>query len=156
MGQKGKPCNDVYLLDLKGMEWSRPRVSIEGPAARGRHTAVAVGSALFIFGGGAQGEVYDDLWAFDSDGKGLQLLEQRAAGHVGATEGGKPLDSALSLTFLMPQQLLLGAAKEEYPPELEYEDTEAREADSSEVRSWLQHLGLAEHAYRWLDGTVVR
>ena len=31
--------------------------------------------------------------------------------------------------------------------EEEYEDVEARAADADEVRSWLQHLGLAEHAY---------
>eukprot|EP00966_Prymnesium_polylepis_P334371 7389746-Prymnesium_polylepis.1 len=126
------------------MEWSLPRVSFEGPAPRGRHSTVAVGTVLFIFGGGAQGDVYDDLWALDTDGEGLKALELDAAQRVGL-EGKDGLDGGISLSFLVPQQLSSGKPKEEFPPELEYEDTEAREADSDEVRSWLQHLGLAEH-----------
>ena len=35
----------------------------------------------------------------------------------------------------------------QYPAELEYENYEAREANADEVRSWLTHLGLAQHAY---------
>jgi len=40
-----------------------------------------------------------------------------------------------------------GGAPQEYPAELEYEDFEARAANANEVRSWLTHLGLAQHAY---------
>ena len=51
-----------------------------------------------------------------------------------------------TMTFLAPH---MGEAARavEYPAELEYEDVEARAADADEVRSWLTHLGLAQHVY---------
>ena len=58
------------MLQLSLMEWSQPRVSLEGPAPRGRHTAEAYGTMLLIFGGGAEGKVFDDMWALDIDGSG--------------------------------------------------------------------------------------
>ena len=68
--RKGKASSEVHVLQLSLMEWSQPRVSLEGPAPRGRHTAEAYGTMLLIFGGGAEGKVFDDMWALDIDGTG--------------------------------------------------------------------------------------
>ena len=152
--RKGRAFGDVFLLDLKKKEWSLPRVTFEGPSARGRHTAAAVGSLLLVYGGGAEGHVFDDLWALDTDGHGMLTLEKSAATHAVAVdeeaaaedeEEAAPLDGTLALAFLAPhigEGMGPGEREEE-----EYEDVEARAADADEVRSWLQHLGLAEHAY---------
>ena len=68
--RKGRASSEVHVLQLSLMEWSQPRVSLEGPAPRGRHTAEAYGTMLLIFGGGAEGKVFDDMWALDIDGTG--------------------------------------------------------------------------------------
>eukprot|EP00964_Phaeocystis_antarctica_P105713 scaffold70712_cov61-Phaeocystis_antarctica.AAC.6 len=115
------------------MEWSQPRVSLEGPAPRGRHTAEAYGTMLLIFGGGAEGKVFDDMWALDIDGSGMQRLEQ-AATKAGLASGPSEAEQrkgleGVALSFLLPQ---MG----ERPPvavEPEYDDVEAREADADEV-----------------------
>ena len=101
---------------------SRVAVSFEGPSPRGRHTTVAVGTLLFIFGGGAMGSVYDDLWALDTDGEGLLALEHDVAMRAGEGQGVGLDASGISLSFLVPQQIAAEKPKEEFPPELEYED----------------------------------
>ena len=155
LARKGKPIDDLHVLDLNERIWTMPRVTLEGPAPRGRHTACSIGSTLLIFGGGAKGEVYGDIWALDVDGRGLGRLEA-LAGKDGAREAGErrlAAEQAIPLSFLTPHMLMAdgGAAAlaqlGEYPPQLEYEDIEAKDADASEVRSWLTHLGLAHHAY---------
>ena len=121
------------MLQLSLMEWSQPRVSLEGPAPRGRHTAEAYGTLLLIFGGGAEGKVFDDMWALDIDGSGMQRLEQ-AATKAGLASGPSEAEQrkgleGVALSFLLPQ---MG----ERPPvavEPEYDDVEAREADADEV-----------------------
>ena len=145
LARKGRAYGDVHILDLRLMEWSSPRVSLEGPAARGRHTVEVMGSVLFVFGGGAEGRVFDDFWALDTTDFGMVELEQRAAkaGLAPVVANDEPLESALALSFLLPQ---MGEA----PPvvtDAEYDDVEARAADADEVSCWLQHLGLGEHAY---------
>ena len=65
LGRKGRPFDDMHVLDLTSLVRSLPRVTHEGPAGRGRHATVAVGSVLFIFGGGAKGEIYEDVWTLD-------------------------------------------------------------------------------------------
>jgi hypothetical protein len=131
----------VHLLHLDLMEWSQPRVSLEGPAPRGRHTAEAYGSVLFIFGGGAEGKVFDDFWALDGDGQGMARLEQAAArkglGPVRGLDddGGTALDSGLAFSFLLPQM----GERHAVAAEAEYDDVEAREADADEVRGpWIR------------------
>ena len=131
--RKGKASSEVHVLQLSLMEWSQPRVSLEGPAPRGRHTAEAYGTMLLIFGGGAEGKVFDDMWALDIDGSGMQRLEQ-AATKAGLASGPSDAEQrrgleGVALSFLLPQ---MG----ERPPveaEQEYDDVEAREADADEV-----------------------
>lgn len=151
LSRKGKPHDTLHVLDLGVLEWSFPRMSLEGPPPRGRHTCAAVGSVLFIFGGGSAGSIYDDVWALDVDGQGMRLLETIATEQVLGPEGTaaaarRAKESQIPMSFLVPHML---TTDEEpfYPPEEEYEDVVAREADADEVRSWLMHLGLAQYAY---------
>ncbi|KAK6911566.1 Kelch repeat type 1 [Dillenia turbinata] len=44
--------NDLHVLDLQSMEWSRPTQQGEIPAARAGHAGVTVGENWFIVGGG--------------------------------------------------------------------------------------------------------
>ena len=146
LARKGKPHDDLHVLDLDQLVWSMPRVTHEGPPARGRHTISAVGSVLFLFGGGAQGELYDDIWTLDVDGRGMERLLQLATQDAASADAAKQAAETIPMSFLAPHFGEDGP-EAEYPAELEYEDTEAREANADEVRSWLTHLGLAQHAY---------
>ena len=139
------------MLQLSLMEWSQPRVSLEGPAPRGRHTAEAYGTMLLIFGGGAEGKVFDDMWALDIDGSGMQRLEQ-AATKAGLASGPSEAEQrkgleGVALSFLLPQ---MG----ERPPvavEPEYDDVEAREADADEVTCNPVHERLQPCAHERLQ-----
>ena len=139
--RKGKPHNDLHVLDLSTLAWSMPRVTHEGPAPRGRHTTIAVDSALFLFGGGAHGELYDDIWTLDVDGKGLERLKQLATRDA---ESAGAVEQQIPTSFLAPH---LGKVTPVEEIADEFESLEAREANADEVRSWLTHLGLAQHAY---------
>ncbi|XVF41893.1 hypothetical protein PTKIN_Ptkin01aG0316900 [Pterospermum kingtungense] len=44
--------NDLHVLDLQAMEWSRPTQQCEIPSPRAGHAAVTVGENWFIIGGG--------------------------------------------------------------------------------------------------------
>ncbi|KAF7137535.1 hypothetical protein RHSIM_Rhsim07G0183300 [Rhododendron simsii] len=44
--------NDLHVLDLQAMEWSRPKQQGEIPSPRAGHAGVAVGENWFIVGGG--------------------------------------------------------------------------------------------------------
>ena len=48
------------------MEWSQAYVAGTSPASRSRHTCVAVGSKLYVFGGGDDSRVYNDLYVLDT------------------------------------------------------------------------------------------
>ena len=50
----------------------------------------------------------------------------------------------LEESMIMPQTLVTAI---EYPPELEYEDMEAKEANKDEIVCWLQHLSLGQYNY---------
>ncbi|KAJ7527897.1 hypothetical protein O6H91_16G075100 [Diphasiastrum complanatum] len=47
----GNYLNDVHVLDLKNMEWSRPSVKGELPSCRDSHTSVVIGEQLIVYGG---------------------------------------------------------------------------------------------------------
>jgi hypothetical protein len=47
------------------MSWSQAYVAGSSPAARSRHTATVVGSKLYVFGGGDDSRVYNDLYVLD-------------------------------------------------------------------------------------------
>ncbi|KAI0778412.1 galactose oxidase [Trametes elegans] len=57
--------NGLYFLNLANRDWTR--VFVDGPAPSGRlgHTVVMIGPRIYIFGGHAQGEYFNDIWCFD-------------------------------------------------------------------------------------------
>ena len=138
LNRKGKPHDSLHALALDSLEWSFPRMSFEGPPPRGRHTCAAVGSVLFIFGGGAAGHIYDDMWALDVDGQGMKRLEQLATQEVLGPDGSaaaarRAMESQIPMSFLAPHAL--GEDDEPlFAADDEYEDVTAREADADEVR----------------------
>ena len=143
LARKGKPHGDLLVLDLVSSMWSLPRVTHEGPSPRGRHTSVAVGSVLFLFGGGARGELYEDIWALDVDGKGMDRMKQAASRDLPETGATADAEQRIPASFLAPH------LRKSLPTldDDDYESLDAREADADEVRSWLTHLGLAQHIY---------
>jgi len=142
LARKGRAYGDLHALHLSSKEWSRPRVTHESPAPRGRHTMAAVGSVLFLFGGGVGSELYDDVWTLDTDGKGMVQLKQQAAQDAFSGDGVTAKQD-MPRSFIAPRSY----AAEDEISEMEYLNRDAREANADEVRSWLVHLGLAQHAY---------
>ena len=49
------------------MAWSQAYVAGTSPAARSRHSTVAIGSKLYVFGGGDDSRVYNDLYVLDTE-----------------------------------------------------------------------------------------
>ncbi|KAI0756782.1 hypothetical protein C8Q80DRAFT_1224263 [Daedaleopsis nitida] len=62
---RAKYDNGLYFLNLASREWTR--ISVDGLAPSGRigHSVVMVGPRIYIFGGEADGELFNDLWCFD-------------------------------------------------------------------------------------------
>ncbi|TFK86157.1 galactose oxidase [Polyporus arcularius HHB13444] len=62
---RAKYDNGLYFLNLVTREWTR--VSVDGPAPAGRigHSVVMIGPRIYIFGGEANGEYFNDVWCFD-------------------------------------------------------------------------------------------
>jgi hypothetical protein len=102
LARKGRPYDDVHVLDLGARVWSMPRLTHEGPAPRGRHTVASVGSVLFLFGGGAQGELYDDIWTLDVDGKGMGRLMHAATQDAMAHDRARADGEVIPMDFLAP------------------------------------------------------
>jgi N-acetylneuraminic acid mutarotase len=48
------------------MAWSQAYVAGTSPAARSRHTTTLVGTKLYVFGGGDDSRVYNDLYVLDT------------------------------------------------------------------------------------------
>lgn len=62
-----KPCNELWVLDLKTNEWSKPEVLGEAPVARSSHTAVTyLERYIVIFGGGSVASCYNDVVVLDT------------------------------------------------------------------------------------------
>ncbi|RPD82332.1 galactose oxidase [Lentinus tigrinus ALCF2SS1-7] len=62
---RAKFDNGLYFLNLVSREWTR--ISVDGPAPAGRigHSVVMIGPRIYVFGGEADGEYFNDLWCFD-------------------------------------------------------------------------------------------
>jgi len=62
-----KPCNELWVLDLKTNEWSKPEVSGEAPVPRSSHTAVTyLERYIVFFGGGSVSSCYNDVVVLDT------------------------------------------------------------------------------------------
>ncbi|KAI0801041.1 galactose oxidase [Fomes fomentarius] len=92
---RAKYDNGLHFLNLVSREWTR--ISVDGPAPSGRtgHSVVMVGPRIYIFGGEANGEFFNDLWCFDLSTlvskpaweqlelpKGHSLKPSKRSGHV--------------------------------------------------------------------------
>ncbi|KAH9948169.1 hypothetical protein B0H21DRAFT_254574 [Amylocystis lapponica] len=55
----------LYLFSTKSREWTRIAVDGLGPTGRYGHSVTVAGSKIYVFGGQADGELFDDLWSFD-------------------------------------------------------------------------------------------
>lgn len=64
-GYDGKEClNDLMVLNLKNMEWTKPNPSGTIPEPRNAHTMTRCGDQLFVFGGGVSAK--GGLYAFNT------------------------------------------------------------------------------------------
>lgn len=59
--------NDLHVLDLKTMRWSYPEIKGNSPVPRDSHSAVAVGTRVFVYGGDCGDRYEGDIDVFDLD-----------------------------------------------------------------------------------------
>jgi hypothetical protein len=59
--------NDVYILDIDKMEWSRPKVHGFHPPPRSFHTVSVVGKNIFLFGGVNATHSLHDAFVFNTE-----------------------------------------------------------------------------------------
>ena len=59
-----RAMDDLYQFDLANNHWTRVATVAPVPAARASHTAVAVPSGMFIFGGDSKEGKLGDGWLF--------------------------------------------------------------------------------------------
>jgi len=65
--------DDLYVLNTRTMTWERPSTTGERPCARSGHTLTAIGSKLYLFGGGVWNEdngwvhKFNDLHVLDTE-----------------------------------------------------------------------------------------
>ncbi|CAE7900138.1 DRC7, partial [Symbiodinium microadriaticum] len=68
-GRDGKRFDDLWILDMKAMQWSEAAVKGSAPPARGSHTAIYLPERqqMLVFGGygGGGGKLFNDLWTLD-------------------------------------------------------------------------------------------
>ncbi|XP_072488015.1 rab9 effector protein with kelch motifs isoform X2 [Notamacropus eugenii] len=77
-GEKGaKPVQDtqLHVFDATTLTWSQPETCGEPPPPRHGHVMVALGPKLFVHGGLAGDEFYDDLYCIDTDDMKWEKLE---------------------------------------------------------------------------------
>jgi len=57
--------NDLHIFDAESLSWLQEPATGEPPEARGGHSAVLVGSNIFIYGGANSEETFSDVHMFD-------------------------------------------------------------------------------------------
>ncbi|KAF3917267.1 hypothetical protein AA313_de0203557 [Arthrobotrys entomopaga] len=65
MTELDKLDETLYLLNTSSRQWSRAQPIGEKPSGRYGHTLNILGSKLYVFGGQAEGNFFNDLMAFD-------------------------------------------------------------------------------------------
>eukprot|EP00741_Cyanophora_paradoxa_P010017 tig00000157_g9703.t1 len=78
--------NDVWVLCLETMAWSKPDVSGTPPAERSGHSAVLHGGKIYIFGGDGGQKTYNDLHVLDP--VALTWTELSTTGNAPTPRGG--------------------------------------------------------------------
>ena len=56
---------DVQLLNIEALTWSTPLLDGAPPEARSRHTSNKYGDSIYVFGGGDNKKLFNDVWALD-------------------------------------------------------------------------------------------
>ncbi|KAG6557028.1 hypothetical protein Mapa_000953 [Marchantia paleacea] len=79
-GSHSSCFNDLHVLDLESMEWSKPQQQGSVPSARAGHAAVTIGDSWYIIGGGDNKTGISDT---------LVLNMATLVWHVVATEQGR-------------------------------------------------------------------
>eukprot|EP01084_Bolivina_argentea_P008747 16361_1 len=70
INENGKPLNDLIIFDIETNKWFKPKINGTPPPSRGGHSAVCIkNNELFIFGGGYNGKILNDLHIFNIDSK---------------------------------------------------------------------------------------
>ncbi|XAR52707.1 hypothetical protein NMG60_11020911 [Bertholletia excelsa] len=59
--------NDLHVLDLKTMRWTSPKVKGNVPVPRDSHSAVAIGSKIFVYGGDCGDRYEGDIDVLDME-----------------------------------------------------------------------------------------
>ncbi|CDO72998.1 hypothetical protein BN946_scf185007.g52 [Trametes cinnabarina] len=57
--------NGLYFLNLATREWTRIFVDGASPSGRTGHTVTMIGPRIYVFGGEAYSDYFDDIWCFD-------------------------------------------------------------------------------------------
>ncbi|CAE7449565.1 DRC7, partial [Symbiodinium microadriaticum] len=67
LGKDWKNFDDLWILDMKAMEWSEAEVKGSTPPGRRSHTAVYLPEReqMLVYGGQGGGKYFDDLWILD-------------------------------------------------------------------------------------------
>ncbi|CAK7340531.1 unnamed protein product [Dovyalis caffra] len=87
--------NDLHVLDLRSMRWTSPEVKGDIPAPRDSHSAVAIGSKLFVYGGDRGDRYHGDVDVLDTDTMTWRKLAVQGsspgvrAGHTAVNIGTK-------------------------------------------------------------------
>lgn len=62
-----RAVNDLYVLDMDTLEWTKPEFEGPVPPARAAHIACTVEDRfLVVFGGGSVARCFNDLWVLDT------------------------------------------------------------------------------------------
>nr|GEX27439.1 hypothetical protein [Tanacetum cinerariifolium] len=69
-----KKVNDIHILDLLTREWTRPNCKgvahtpreRPSPGVRAGHTAVTIGTQVYVIGGVGDKQYYNDVWVLDT------------------------------------------------------------------------------------------
>jgi hypothetical protein len=62
--ENGQVSGDIFYLDTRSGNWSKPEVNGEIPPARYTHTAIIRGEVMYVFGGQDQERAYNDVWMY--------------------------------------------------------------------------------------------
>eukprot|EP01023_Acetabularia_acetabulum_P009657 TRINITY_DN1435_c0_g2_i1.p1 TRINITY_DN1435_c0_g2~~TRINITY_DN1435_c0_g2_i1.p1 ORF type:complete len:572 (-),score=90.39 TRINITY_DN1435_c0_g2_i1:428-2143(-) len=86
-GSKRKTLNDVWMLNLDSMKWSKCETKGKAPSARSEHIAVSyLNRYMLIYGGGSVAHCFNDLFVLDT--QNMEWLEVQISGSTPAARAG--------------------------------------------------------------------
>jgi hypothetical protein len=125
--------DDVHVLDLASMTWTRVETTGTGPSARAAHGGCVVGERLVVFGGrDAQGR-QGDTWTLD-----LTSLVWQRQGEQHAAPAGRSFHTLVALPGAVPAALSFGGMS----------------TDGGALKHTLEVLDMRDFRWRTIDGTT--